>query len=433
MYKAIFPLYLAVLLLGVADEMPKTPKTGQFTATFKAHSEFSSPPAIGKRVDDLKLRGSLRRMDKPGYLIGSETFQVYVPDDYESWKPHGLLVWIPDGDTGTLPTGWEEVLTELHLIWIAPNKAGAEQDQLRRRVPLALDAWHNIAKAYNIDPERVYLGGFASGAGVACDMATAFSDIFKGGLFMGYATHWESLPLPSGLYTNPSWQPRVRHEHEAERHCRYIFLAGKKDENRDLVEAVYDKYADEFDERARFFPIFDYGHEPVNAKWLKTALLTLDRPLREKGEELQRKAVSKEEEVGKVAALPLYFQAMTYGNKAAKKKYEDLFKAIADGTDAIKHAVRKHKLYDAYQKSKALVDEYGKELAANAYRIKTRIEAKKVIMAEINAEGELRRIQTTIEGNAAKDKIKAELKALIEKHKGTKAAAQAAEMLQNLN
>src|SRR5207248_1721888 len=55
-------------------------------------------------------------------------------------------------------------------------------DWIRMQKPL--DAVHNLKKNYNIDEKRIYVAGFSAGGEIASTILAAWSDVFRGGVFM---------------------------------------------------------------------------------------------------------------------------------------------------------------------------------------------------------------------------------------------------------
>ena len=113
-----------------------------------------------------------------------EHWQVYVPEDYDGSTPYGVLVWVPPWDVLGIPSGWQRILKEHHLIYVAAGNSGNDQSVPMRRVPLALTGFVNIASRYKTDPNRIYIAGFSGGGVVASVMAAAYADVFTGGMFV---------------------------------------------------------------------------------------------------------------------------------------------------------------------------------------------------------------------------------------------------------
>ena len=135
-------------------------RPGDFHAVFDERSPLSDVKDMARRMrHDLD-----RNEEETSYDITQESFEVFVPSSYATNAPHGLLVWCNAADGGTIPGSYRSLMHKYKLIWIGPNKIGNSHNHKTRRMPLVLDAAHNIQKFYNIDDQRVYIMGFSGGA-----------------------------------------------------------------------------------------------------------------------------------------------------------------------------------------------------------------------------------------------------------------------------
>ena len=96
-----------------------------------------------------------------------ERFFVHVPEEYSGETTYGLIVFSDaDSDSRQLPEGWQAVLDQRKLLYIAPQSAGNDQYS-NRRLGLAVLGALEMMKHYRIDPNRVYAAGFSGGARMA--------------------------------------------------------------------------------------------------------------------------------------------------------------------------------------------------------------------------------------------------------------------------
>jgi pimeloyl-ACP methyl ester carboxylesterase len=108
-----------------------------------------------------------------------EKFAVYVP----SHAPEGgysLLVFVPPWPEAAVPRQWLSALERHGVIYVSAANSGNEADVVDRREPLALLAAANIMKRYQVNPARVYVGGFSGGSRVALRIALGYPDVFSG-------------------------------------------------------------------------------------------------------------------------------------------------------------------------------------------------------------------------------------------------------------
>ncbi|MET0814116.1 MAG: PHB depolymerase family esterase, partial [Pseudoxanthomonas sp.] len=128
----------------------------------------------------------------------SEHFEVYVPRRRPP-SGYGLMVWIPPQEEGQpAPRAWRPELDRRGIIYVAARKSGNTQNLLERRLPLVLHAAHNVMRRYQVDPARVYVGGFSGGGRSALRLAVAYPDLFRGALLnAGSDVIGQGLTLPS--------------------------------------------------------------------------------------------------------------------------------------------------------------------------------------------------------------------------------------------
>jgi predicted esterase len=126
-----------------------------------------------------RLADSRTTMAEESVDLAKARFVVYLP----SRRPaagYGLIVFAPPWDDARLPAGWAAVLDRSGFIYVSAAGSGNDQAVLSRRVPLALIAAGEIAKRYDVDPARVYVGGFSGGSRTALRIALAYPDVFHG-------------------------------------------------------------------------------------------------------------------------------------------------------------------------------------------------------------------------------------------------------------
>ncbi len=252
-------------------------RTGQFTAVFYERSLLSSPAAIARRMGE---RVNEQAAEKD-YEIANEAFDVYVPADCNSQMPYGLMVWISPNDKGTILKGWQPLMDKYRLIWVGANNSGNKQNTRARRIPLALDAAHNIKKLYVIDPNRIYLGGLSGGGRTASMMAFHYSDVFDGAIFIIGANYWRRTKIPSreGYVWYPAFRkPSPPYLTLAKKHGRYVFLTGDNDVNREEMHTYYERGYKKFLDNVLYIQVPAMGHEKPPAEWLEKAIEFLDNP-----------------------------------------------------------------------------------------------------------------------------------------------------------
>ncbi|MEM7430804.1 MAG: hypothetical protein AAF351_02575 [Pseudomonadota bacterium] len=150
-------------------------------------------------------------------------WQVFVPDNYEASKPAGLFLYLDPDGSGLMPDQWRQVFTQHNIIWVSPRRTTRREDETRR-------TWHGIlgsraiAKDYNIDLQRMYVGGYEGTVRTAIvTMLTA--NEFSGALYVRGSYYSDEL-TPDQLQamqrkyhvfissTNDKQGPQVRRDYE---------------------------------------------------------------------------------------------------------------------------------------------------------------------------------------------------------------------------
>lgn len=114
--------------------------------------------------------------------LADERFDVYLPSTPPAEGRYGLLVWISPHDRMPAPNAWRTALDRHGMILVSARRSGNDQRSMERRLPLALHAAHSLMQQFEIDPERVYAGGFSGGARAALRLAVGYPDVFRGAM-----------------------------------------------------------------------------------------------------------------------------------------------------------------------------------------------------------------------------------------------------------
>ena len=264
-------------------EPPAPHRVGTFRTSFSERSAFSSVESYQDRYN-LTREGMVQSDPAEGhYDLSTESFEVFVPDTYTSDKPFGLFVWISPANSGGLARPKNlEVLRNRNMIWIGANNSGNDRWHWYR-TGLALDAAHNMAQLYNIDPERIYIAGYSGGGRVASSMAFLYPEIFKGGAYFFGCNYFRKVEVPdkagafwrAGFPAPPdSGIASLKKEH------RFVLITGEHDFNRDETEAYFDEYKKDRFKNVTYIEIpgADHGFG-VEGKWLTQVVKALDEPL----------------------------------------------------------------------------------------------------------------------------------------------------------
>ena len=159
-----YALWVWLLLLATLPLLAQEPlKTGLLSFS-------GNMPAVAERH-------ALVRYD---FDLASEKFFVAVPQNYRTGQAYGALIFLSPVDlAAAVPAGWERVLEDRKLIFIAPQNIGNNQD-VNRRAGLALVAALKLRELARIDTNRVFVSGFSGGARIASFVAFVHPDVFRG-------------------------------------------------------------------------------------------------------------------------------------------------------------------------------------------------------------------------------------------------------------
>ena len=170
------------------------------------------------------------------YDMAEESFEVIVPESYSAdGEPWGLFVWVSPTNSGRLrrPDNLQ-VLEEERMLWIGANNSGNRR-KVWDRVGLALDAASGMKGIYNIDPARVYVGGYSGGGRMATWLAMLYPEHFHGGFFVSGVDFYEDVPMPDkpGAHWPAAFPvpPKATWPQIKER-SHYVFFTGENDFNR---------------------------------------------------------------------------------------------------------------------------------------------------------------------------------------------------------
>lgn len=150
------------------------------------------PPAAAATTGGLPTRsGWHRRLNLPASKAakpvpgldatstGADSFDLYIPKNYDPAKPAALLVFIPSSDKHILPEQYEALFDEFGVIALGPHRGG-NSESFARRGGLALSLARHAQANYRIDPARTLVGGNSGGGRVATRVGQMCADVFSG-------------------------------------------------------------------------------------------------------------------------------------------------------------------------------------------------------------------------------------------------------------
>jgi len=208
----------------------------------------------------------------------SERFYVHIPHDYTGHAPYGLIVFIsPNGQIGTIPQGWAEVLTQRHLLFVAPLGAGNDQKG-GRRFGLAVLAAREMMQHYAVDPKRIYVSGLSGGARVAGILGFYQPDLFRGTIQNCGADFYTPVPKVEAESETDSNGGEygvfdaTPDEIAGAKQVRFALITGSKDSRHGNILDVYNGGFAKSDLQAKLFDVPGMAHETASPVTLNAAL-----------------------------------------------------------------------------------------------------------------------------------------------------------------
>jgi hypothetical protein len=258
-----------------SDEAPA--RTASATLTFTQRSEQSTNAFIASRMGWPLAAEAAAKVD---YNLPDESFEVYVPADYNGEKPYGLLVFVNPHPSGRPPQNYVPLLDKYHLIYVGPNKVGNDRF-VRLRMGLAIDAVENMRKRYKIDPQRIYVSGISGGGRVASMLGVGFADVFRGGFYIIGCDFYkeEKSTEKNGYYRRSYNVPPAKVFNLARKASKHVFLTGDNDGNRDQTQLYYNGFKRDGFEHVTYFQVPGMGHQAPDAEWFEKGLAALDEPV----------------------------------------------------------------------------------------------------------------------------------------------------------
>ena len=252
-------------------------RTGRLRLQFTNRSPLSDTETLSQRTG-WAAEGMRKNHIDPDYKLADESFELYVPADYDGKKPFGLLVWVSASPFGGPPDKWLAVLDKRHLIWVGANRAGNDRPA-PCRVALAVDAASNAKAKYSIDESRVYVAGGSGGGRVSSVLGVVYSDVLAGGFYMIGCDYFRDIPADE---PNRFWQriyrpPPAKLLDRAKRHSRHVLLTGEHDGNRPQTKGNYERgFRKDGFEFVTYLEVPGMGHELPDAEWFEKGIAFLD-------------------------------------------------------------------------------------------------------------------------------------------------------------
>ncbi len=263
---------------GIAADPPQPGRLGRYRVAFEEHHPLADLTIIETRHGYDHDAVLARDPEAGNYNLAKESFEVFVPQ-----KPGkaslGLFVWVSPSPSGQPPEHFLDILTRHRVIWIGANDSGNARPGWDRAA-LALDAVHNMSQLYDIDPERIFVGGYSGGGRISTGLSVLFPEVFRGGFFVYGVNYFRDVDAPDkpGMVWPAGFAPPPRDTLQTLRkERRFVFLTGELDFNR-LQTRTYERlYRKEGFRHTLYLEIPGAHHySGVPSEWFERALKFLD-------------------------------------------------------------------------------------------------------------------------------------------------------------
>lgn len=204
-------IVLAIALGANAAALAQDAMTGMFRMSMTT-AEVAGPQTA-------EALGDILPVDEP------LEWQVFVPHDFDSSRPPGVLVYLDPKGWGGIPDAWMPVFSERNLIWIGPRRTQAFNTN-QQRVLVAILSLRAVEANYPVDLNRIYIGSSGGHAVTSLNVQLTANE-FRGAVYIRGAATWQTLEDD-----RLAMLQRKRH----------VFITGTNDKAKDEIRRAYAKY-----------------------------------------------------------------------------------------------------------------------------------------------------------------------------------------------
>lgn len=361
-----------------------------------------------------------------------ETWKIYVPESYDPKKPSGIFYFISSNDNPGLPKNWRTVINKHNVIWVAAQKSGNKVFTYWRHC-LALNGIKLIKERYNIDTNRIFLGGNSGGGRAASILSIYYPEIIKGANYHVGCNFWGNISLNNGRYT-PGFakDKKIKTLKEAQQNY-YVFTTGTKDFNLEGTKNVHAAYLKANFKNCKLTIVDGLGHSQVPAEAFDQALTFLDTPKAARGKDFMAKGLQMEKLKKWAEALKFYRLAIASGHEEAKAKESTIATQFNLIKEKIKSFNDKKNYYAAFLYISQVVKKYGKGTFPEAEILQQSYKKDKAILMELKGAVYLAKVERALKSpKASKEKIKLSLLKVIKNCPGTFTSQKAQTILDSL-
>ena len=269
-----------------------------------------------------------------------EEWAVYVPADYKPSASYGVYVFISASTRNNIPKDWEPMFDKMNLIWISPKQAGNNDHTIYRHAKSACSPSILSRAGYNIDKDRIYIGGGSGGGRMSGRVAISFPHIFSGVFSFNGFDFCKRTPLAGGKFLPPGCNVPPATQAKAFAKLRIAMFYGKKDKlvPYNYAVAVYKNTAQHV-RNCKMLTDPNGGHSMPDIDYIKEGMMFVDGACSGHAEKFYKTAVSAMEKATprKGTALDGFTRAAAYGydKDFREQAAEERDKLFAEWKEAI--------------------------------------------------------------------------------------------------
>ncbi len=178
---------------------------------------FSSNAAAGSFFDNYNVQD----------ILSTNTYDLYIPADYDSSEAYGIVLFINSGNNGGFKTQWNSVMDDRKLIWVAADNVG-NAINVGIRMSYTWFALYRMQELFNIDTDRIYTSGNSGGARSVTQLTFFYPEWIDG-----------SLPLCGASFVDS-----VAQDYETQQpNGHYEALSNFSDVEQDYIRSYGQRYA----------------------------------------------------------------------------------------------------------------------------------------------------------------------------------------------
>ena len=214
----LYVILMTVMLLFACNMPTSTTPTSSLEPTAVTIPPTPTPTLEIPIVSISTTTSSVVTYDNNGFFhldSGESIYLGYKPDTYSDAQPISLLVWMhgcggtAEGDMWTIAP-WPSRSTQ---SYIAISIGGRDNDcwSVDTDTPKVLAAIVDVSRHFNINPRKIYLGGYSSGGDMTYRVGLQNASLFAGLLVENSDPFKDTGITQDALIASASWKINIAH------------------------------------------------------------------------------------------------------------------------------------------------------------------------------------------------------------------------------